>query len=83
MEKNTGNIYQANVVMKDYKDKSLILGPSILSRSLKDTKTGYMALPVSELMEANEAGKLSGKLNEIAGNLSENEDYIVMIMRFK
>lgn len=82
MEKSTDNIYQSNVEMKDYKEKSLILGPSILSRSLKDTKTGYMPLPVSELMEANEAGKLSGKLKEIADNLSENEDYLLMILRF-
>ena len=83
MEKKTGNFYQTNVQMKNYEGKELILGPSFLSRFSNDNQTGFFALPTSELMDANESGQLSGSLKEIAGRLTENDEVVVMMMRFK
>lgn len=83
MERKTGSFYQAKVQMKDFEEKELILGPSFLSRFSHDTQTGFVSLPASELLDAYENGQLSGSLKEIAGNLTENDELVVMVVRFK
>ena len=69
--------------MKDYKDKNLILGPGVLSRSLKDSQTGYIVLPAAELLEALANEKLSGKLKEIASTLNEESNPVIMLMKYR
>ena len=83
VEKSSGDIYEAVVRMKDYKDKNLILGPGVLSRSLKDFQTGYIVLPAAELLEALANEKLSGKLKEIASTLNEESNPVIMLMKYK
>ena len=83
VEKSSGDIYEAIVRMKDYKDKNLILGPGVLSRSLKDSQTGYIVLPAAELLEALANEKLSGKLKEIASTLNEESNPVIMLMKYR
>ncbi len=83
VEKRSGDVYQAIVQMNDYKGKILHLGPAVLSRSLRDTRTGFIALPAAELSDAYAAGKLSDKLKETASRLTENDESVVMILQFK
>lgn len=83
IERNTGNIYQSYIEMNDYKGKNIILGPSVLSRFSKETQTGFVVLPSDELLEAEKEGKLSGILKEKVNRLTENDESVVMIMRFK
>ena len=83
VEKSSGDIYEAVVRMKDYKDKNLILGPGVLSRSLKDFQTGYIVLPAAELLEALANEKLSGKLKEIASTLNEESNPVIMLMKYR
>lgn len=82
MEKHSGKIYSTDIRMKDYKGKELIIGPSVLSKTSND-RTGVIVLPVSELLDANNDGLLSGKLKEIVGRLSEDDEIILMILKFK
>ncbi|MEG2856953.1 MAG: 6-bladed beta-propeller, partial [Bacteroides sp.] len=46
---------------------------------------GYVlqAYPADFLMELNEAGKLKGKLKTIASKLSEEDNPVLMIAKFK
>lgn len=82
MEKDSGKFFQTNILMKDYEGKQLILGPPVLSNSA-DEQTGVIKLSVTELMKANEEGKLSGKLKEITTTLTEDDEFVLMILKFK
>ena len=82
MEKKSGNIFQTNVLMKEYKGKELILGPSVIYKT-SGHQTGIIAWNVAELHEANEEKKLSGKLKNIIDRLTRDDEYVFMILNFK
>jgi hypothetical protein len=82
MEKNSGNIFQTNVQMKDYKGKELILGPSVI-HNIPNEQTGIIVWNVSEFHTANSEGKLSSKLKEVTDRLTEDDEYVFMILTFK
>jgi hypothetical protein len=81
MEKRSGRFFHVHVTMNDYQGKELILGPTVLSKTT-DSQTGLILLTASELSEAAKAGKLSGKLREITEQLTEDDEYVLMILKF-
>lgn len=84
VEKSSGDIYEAVVGMKDYTGKIITLGPSVLSRSLKNAHVGYIVLPASELLDAEINGRLKGRLKDMVRCFSGDDDeFVLMIMRFK
>lgn len=83
IEKKTGSIYQSRVLIKDYKGKEIILGLSVLSRSLQDTQIGYISFPSYELIDANKENRINGELKEIVDQLTDDDGYVIMIMKFK
>lgn len=83
VEKSSGDIYEAIVGMKDYTGKIITLGPSVLSRSLKNAQVGYIVLPASELLDAEINGRLKGKLKDMVKRFSDDDEFVLMIMRFK
>ena len=82
MEKKTGQFFQTNVHMRDYKGKELILGPSVIHNA-PNNQTGIIVWNALELLSANKENKLSGKLKEMTERLSEDDEFIFMILKFK
>ena len=68
--------------MFEYKGKELILGPSIINNT-SDQRTGIIVLTALELQAANAENKLSGKLKEVTDRLTEDDEYVFMILKFK
>jgi hypothetical protein len=82
MKKRSGGFFRTNIRMRDYKGKELILGPSVLGMTSNE-QTGIIALTASELYTANEDNKLSGKLKEVTDRLTEDDENVYMILKFK
>jgi hypothetical protein len=82
MEKRSGEFFQTNVRMDDYKGREVILGPSVIDKT-RNPQTGVIALSASELHAANAENKLSGRLKEVTDRLTGDDEYVFMILRFK
>lgn len=81
MEKHSGAFFQTHIQMRDFKGKELILGPTVIGKTPSE-QTGIITLEASELQAANEENRLSGKLKEITDRLTENDEYVYMILKF-
>lgn len=82
MEKHSGEFFQTHIQMRDFKGKELILGSSVIG-GVPNGHTGIITLKASELQAANKENKLSGKLKEVTDCLTEIDEYIFMILKFK
>lgn len=82
MEKHSGKFFQTKIQMCDFKGKELILGSSVIGKTLND-QTGIITSQASELQAANEENRLSGKLKEVTDRLTENDECVYMILKFK
>jgi hypothetical protein len=82
MEKKSGQFFQTNVQMRDYKGKELIIGPSVI-RATPNPQTGIVVLNAFELLDAKKENKLSGKLKETVDRLTADDEYVFMILKFK
>ena len=86
MDKKTNQIYY----LKDYfKNKDYIglkvhldmFGPSVLADL--PNNVCVQSLNITKVCEAYEEGKLSGKLKDIAANLKEDDNPVLMIIKFR
>jgi hypothetical protein len=80
-DKKSGQISDYKFVNADYPD----LKNAGVNDEHQISKTGeyiYAFLQASDLMEALEAGKLKGKLKEIALHLTDDDNPVLMIARF-
>lgn len=72
-------IYKYTVRNADYEDREENLSKQNVSNKL----AFYQALPADELIEAQEDGKLKGKLSDIAAHLDIEDNPVVMIVKPK
>lgn len=72
-------IYKYTVHNADYEDREENLSKQNVSNKL----AFYQALPADELIEAQEDGKLKGKLSDIAAHLDIEDNPVVMIVKPK
>lgn len=72
-------IYKYTVHNADYEDREENLSKQNVSNKL----AFYQALPADELIEAQENGKLKGKLSDIAAHLDIEDNPVVMIVKPK
>ena len=72
-------IYKYTVRNADYEDREENLSKQNVSNKL----AFYQALPADELIEAQEDGKLKGKLSDIATHLDIEDNPVVMIVKPK
>lgn len=72
-------IYKYTVRNADYEDREENLSKQNVSNKL----AFYQALPADELIEAQEDGKLKGKLSGIAAHLDMEDNPVVMIVKPK
>jgi len=81
-EKKTGKFFQTNIRMNDYKEKEFILGPAVIY-NCPNQQTGIIVFSALELKDAYRDNKLSGKLKEATERLTEDDEYVFMILKFK
>jgi len=83
-EKKSGQISEYKFINDDYKglDNAGIVNP-IVNFSSSTNKYVNVLFQAGDLLEALEAGKLSGKLKEIASGLTDDDNPVLMLARFK
>lgn len=67
---------------KDYTIKRAVKGP-VKDRCALPRNTIINILYAENLIKDNEAGKLEGKLKHIASKLKEDDNPVLMLMKFK
>lgn len=74
-------IYRQKMVSTDYRKHKIIIDPALIYASYSG-KVGVIPYEVSELVIANEEGKLDGKLKEAVNNLTPDDGLLLMIIKF-
>ena len=82
MGKNFRKFFQANMQMRDFKGYEMILGPSVIYKTSRQ-QTGIIVWNAWKLQDANRENKLSGKLKEVTDRLTDDDEYVFMILNFK
>ena len=80
LDKETGEIFQQKLILPDFREKEFKIGADL---SMLDTgdRIGYIyELELSELKEAYDENRLSGKLKELAATLDEDKDNNVFVL---
>ena len=72
-------IYKYTVHNADYEDRK----ENLSKQNVNNKIAFYQALPADELIEAQEDGKLKGKLSDIAAHLDIEDNPVVMIVKPK
>ena len=72
-------IYKYTVRNADYEDRE----ENLSKQNVNNKIAFYQALPADELIEAQEDGKLKGKLSDIAAHLDMEDNPVVMIVKPK
>lgn len=72
-------IYKYTVHNADYEDRE----ENLSKQNVNNKIAFYQALPADELIEAQENGKLKGKLSDIAAHLDIEDNPVVMIVKPK
>lgn len=72
-------IYKYTVHNADYEDRE----ENLSKQNVNNKIAFYQALPADELIEAQENGKLKGKLSDIASHLDMEDNPVVMIVKPK
>lgn len=75
-------IYQYEVINEDYTDQEIYLDSEVIDH-IDKTEYGVIRLRCGNLLKALEDGKLRGKLKEIALNLNEEDNDVLMLLKFK
>lgn len=80
--KQDNQIYQYEVINEDYTDQEIYLDSEVIDH-IDKTEYGVIRLRCGNLLKALEDGKLRGKLKEIALNLNEEDNDVLMLLKFK
>jgi len=73
----TGQINEYKLINKDYESLNVVFDPAITSEN-----TGVRKLDVARLFEEDEAGKVKGELKELLKTLDEEDNPILMKVKF-
>ena len=76
----TGDTFCAKISNKDWSSE---ISYKYLTFDGCDAYTAYLKLEAFDLVEALEAGELSGELKTIAEGLKEDDNPVLMVMKFK
>ncbi len=74
--------YQPKITLKEFPDKEIHLNTMMLKRTA-DPKLGFVMLPAHELKEAEANNQLSGKLKEIVAGMAEDDNDLLLMIRFR
>jgi hypothetical protein len=74
------NFYNAD----DLSKKKTVIGAAANEELIAiDNQFAYLSIPAFQLTEAYENGKLTGKLKEVASKLKEDDNPVLMLIKFK
>ena len=80
-DKRTGESFYPIFSHREYEAKLFYEG--LTFESCSDANTAYLKLEAFDLIEALEAGELSGELKTIAEGLKEDDNPVLMVVKFK
>lgn len=81
-DKETGEIFEQEAINSDYPEQKLTVSAFFHGAS-SVAGTGMMWLTTDMLKDALEQDKLQGKLKEVASNLHEDDNGVVMLIKLK
>lgn len=87
LDKEANKFYQVTVENRDYRGQDLIVSPIKMTSLVKsecssNPHIGARALSIEKLNEAMKNNQLDGPLKELVSSASDNEQFILMIIRF-
>ena len=82
INKNDHSVYRQKILLKDYNGKDVSLCPFNISNTT-NPEVGFMQLNLSELREAYDENKLSGRLKDIVEASDDDSNDVYMILKFK
>lgn len=80
-DKKTKDFYQLALLNKDYVTKRSINGP-MKGRCALPRNTAINVFRAEDLVKDNNANKLTGDLKKIASNLNEDDNQVLMLIKF-
>jgi hypothetical protein len=84
LNKQTGEITEQNFYNKDdLAKKSIYFGLRPENIKHADNNTYYALLQAYQLKDSYEQGELQGKLKEFASKLTEDDNPVLMLVKFK
>jgi hypothetical protein len=84
LDKRTGEILEQNFYnADDLSKKNLVFGYSPQNIRAIDHKRYFLSIPAYQLKAAYENGELTGKLNDIAAKVGEDDNPVLMVVKFK
>ena len=81
-DKTTGSVYVQRVTFDDFDGREIILSPERIVNT-QGSRLGFVSLDLTELQDANDEGRLSGRLREIVENSEEDGNNVFMLLHFK
>ena len=81
-DKRTGSVYRQRITFDDFRGKEIFLSPGTIA-STQNSRLGLISLDLTELQDANDEGRLSGRLREIVENSEEDGNDVFMLLHFK
>lgn len=85
-DKKSKCYFEIEVLNKDFTDQKLLITPSSLTSRIgecsSNPKIGILVLRSKLLSEADEKGKLRGKLKKVFDSLEDEDPFVLMILKF-
>jgi len=81
-DKKSGEIFTQKISWDEYAGKQINITSKLIPQS-PDGRTGILEMPLFELKEAYDEGKLSGELKNLVASMDEEENGVYALIRFK
>lgn len=87
LDKRSNTFYEVSIENRDYKGQDLIVSPIKMTSLVKsecspNPHIGVRALPLEKLKISLDKNKLAGKLRELVLSSSDDDQFLLMIMKF-
>jgi hypothetical protein len=82
-DKQENGIFNYYVYNGDYTDKIVVIEDMFVTRSVNQEIDSWHILEAYQLVEAYKNGELKGRLKEIAAELDEDSNPVIMILKHK
>jgi len=79
-DKQENAVFEPSVINSDFLKRKTV---GMISHPLNNEFAAFQNLEAYQLVEAYKKGELKGKLNEIASKLTENDNPVLLIMKYK
>ena len=80
--RTTGSMYTQRFIFDEFRGKEITLSFHTI-RPTQNSRIGLISLDLTELQDANDEGRLSGRLKEIVDNSEEDGNNVFMLLHFK